>query len=119
MAGVSLTDLKGAIGSAALEELIKTKGGQVVWIPKVLEEGHWLIQLLGLEAAENLSVLLGGAAQTVPKGRNFQSKCLQRKLEALKAEGYSVNEIAKITNMHQASIYRRLAGGYPAIKNNH
>ncbi len=108
MASVSAEELRAAIGPKALKELISFKGGQSIWIPKKFKAQHWLTELLGEKAASKLSASCGGESCTVPRGRSLKSTRLQKKIESLKARGHSVNEIAKITNLHANTVSKRL-----------
>lgn len=94
-------------GHAAALKLSLAKGGQTVYIPYEAKSGHWLTELLGLEAAskicEHYRVANTGARILIP----IAKIALQRRqmVEALEA-GASAPQAAQKAGMHERSAYR-------------
>ena len=88
-------------------KLSRAKGGQTVYIPREAVEGHWLTDLVGLEAAEKICnhyrVANTGARLLIPIAQQaIQKRCLIKALEA----GASASAAAAAAGMHERSAYR-------------
>ncbi len=100
-------EIERVAGYEAALKLSQAKGGQTVYIPREAVEGHWLTELLGLEAARKICdhyrVANTGAKLLIPIAR----QAVQRRLlvEALE-NGASAPAAAAAAGMHERSAYR-------------
>ncbi len=50
-----LQEISNVIGLASALKLAEAKGGQRITIPGTVRDGHWLVELLGMDKARSLS----------------------------------------------------------------
>lgn len=102
-----MLELAEVIGFDATWTLVRAKGGQRVFIPSSVDAGHWLCQLVGLEAGQKLAEHLRGGRSgcelTIPLARTYQSR---RALAEALGEGASANEAAAAAGVHIRTAYR-------------
>lgn len=87
--------------------IMKAKGGQIVYIRKAMTANEWLVQAVGLDVATILvPVYASKEYYTIPMGPtgtyNNQAYARRRIIEAGLANGLTVNEVAE-----QAQVTRR------------
>ncbi len=115
-----LAEIAEAAGLDAARAIAAAKGGQTVYIPHRAREGHWLTDLVGLTAAQQICAHFaapsaGGRAAgqrvLIPMARVRAGEVMMRAIEA----GGSANRIAATTGRHERTVrrYRRKlrAGG--------
>ena len=95
--------------------LCAARGGRLVYFPKrgSLREGHWLPELLGMEAAEKLAEYMGGGSVDLPLGpsggqRGATRLAIRREL----ARGFSVQQIAAMFGVTARTVRRYKNGEY-------
>ncbi len=107
MPAVAINDLLDALGSAALKALIEAKSGQAVWVSKT--PAGWMIAAMGEVAAKKLCANYGGEQLVIPVGRAFKSADLQNRIEELRKQGATINQIAEQLRLHSDTVYKRLS----------
>lgn len=101
------------IGEDAAMALAAAKGGQRIYLPAHIKSGHWLVELIGLEAATLLCEHWTGEALVVPMGpvgtlAQVQRLMRRRRAEAL-ARGLSANQVAAASGYSIRQVYRTRA----------
>lgn len=103
-----------AAGEKAAWTLVQAKGGQELFIPRKVAEGHWLVRLVGIVAAEKICEHFRDNHQSrvlVPQmNRAKMATLLVQALEA----GAKTNEAVAHSGAHERTVrrYRRkLRGG--------
>lgn len=94
-------------GTEAAWELVRAQGGVTVYIPAELKEDHWLVELVGVEAAQKICnhyrTGRGGVRLTIPTAKHATSR--ERLVKALEA-GMTAPQAALASGMHERSAYR-------------
>lgn len=106
----TLADIAREAGLPAALALMREKGGQKIVIPKRAPDGHWIVALVGREAADALGAYYGGAPVAIPIGKksSWRAFLTQRRaaVEQMVADGRNLNAIADGAGMHVRSISR-------------
>lgn len=88
-------------------EIVRAMGGRIVYIPASVNDGHWLVELVGLDAAQKICKFYAannsGFRILIPMAKQIAQK--ERLVKALEA-GSSAPEAARVANMHVRSAYR-------------
>ena len=115
MAGELFSDLAAVVGLPAALGLCRARGGQVVYIPRNLHEGHWLVAATGsFSAALALTARWAGDFLTLPLGPEAGSRnALHRQVMNLAEAGASVNNIARATGLTARAVQRIKKRGGP------
>ena len=116
-----LAELESAIGADATLSLIEAKGGTNIFIPATITPDHWLVDLLGLDAAAKLceyfavgavnahgdTVGLRGGVYTIPNNKT-RARGLRYRQAVLTASlaGRTVTEIALHLGIHIRNVKR-------------
>lgn len=102
-----MAEIADVIGMDAAWRLIREKGGQRIYVPADVNQGHWLALLIGLDKAKDLAEHFrggsGGTLVTIPQARLYSSQ--QAMVKALSG-GATANEAAAVSGMHVRSAYR-------------
>lgn len=109
-----LATLAEKIGPEKTRLLLARRGGQEVYIPgpEHLTPDHWLMLIIGSEAAMKIAHFYQGEKMTLPLGPDGGSRnALHKAVLESAAAGTSVNQIALATGLHARSVRR--------IKNRH
>lgn len=93
--------LAALIGAAALDALVKARGGRRVYVPKRVRPGGALAAIVGVEAARALARACGGTELQVPRGWGREAYAL-----GLLAAGKSVAEVAEAVWATERWVYR-------------
>lgn len=104
-----LRELAEAAGLPAALKLAAQWGGQTLYIPTRVAEGHRLAQVLGIGPARALARLYGGERITVPLGPTGAMREARRAADRAIAEGASANEAARRSGLTTRTIYNRKA----------
>lgn len=108
-----LAEIADIAGENAARLLSARKGGTVVYIPAYVEDGHWLAELLGIDAARaigrHLSVEMStgrrtGAHVLIPM---HADRIGGARWGAALSSGKSANEIATMLGVHVRTVHRR------------
>lgn len=102
-----IAEIERVAGYEAALKLALAKGGRTVYIPYEAVEGHWLTDIVGLEAARKICnhyrVANTGGKLLIPVAKIALQKRLL--IEALEA-GASAPKAAEVAGMHERSAYR-------------
>jgi len=99
MSGIGVPNLLNAIGPEATQMLVHAKGGQEFWIPQKLRDDHWLVGVIGKEAALGLCEGFGGEQVILPLGYEYQRRQAKSTAKQMRADGAKINEIVKATGV--------------------
>jgi hypothetical protein len=102
-----LTRLRELIGEDATLAIIRARGGQRVRLPASCLPDHWLAQLIGLQRAQAVCGVFGGADPlTVPTGAGLAHgrRIDPETVAVLTGEGKSANAIANALDCTQRQI---------------
>ena len=102
-----LAELAEVAGAEAAWALVAAKGGTTVYIPRAVPADHWLVEVVGREAAakicKHFASLHAGTHIQLPTTRVDQQR--RRLIRALEA-GASASQAALEAGMHERSAYR-------------
>lgn len=92
-----LEEIAGVAGLDAALALAEARGGQKVYFPSTLTLGgdHWLVGLVGMDAAQKICALHGVRNVEIPRGPTSDVHRRRTRIAAMIAQGYSNNEIAR------------------------
>jgi hypothetical protein len=102
-----IAEIAEVAGPDAAWALASAKGGQQVFIPASPKDGHWLVQLVGIEAAQQICAHFSangrGDTILIPMATNA------RRREALAkalSEGAKVDQAAARAGVHRRTVFR-------------
>lgn len=102
-----MVEIAEAAGIEAAWALVRAHGGTTVYFPREASEGHWLTELVGMEAAGKICKHFGvantGMRVLIPLARTALQR--ERLVKALQA-GMSASEAATASGMHERSAFR-------------
>lgn len=108
-----LADIEEVAGAAAALQVAAAKGGSEAYIPmpENLRPGHWLVEAVGMEAAELIARRLGSGHVEIPLGPagGHRGKVWAAIRKAL-ADGKSAPEAARLAGVHQRTVRRHRNG---------
>lgn len=113
-----VSDLIDLIGLNDTLSLLRARGGERVYIPLEVTDGHWLLESVGKRSAETVCRYWGGDYLALPMGSKLKSA--QRNVEIYRAreQGKSVKEIARLFETTERSVRMVLAKlGKPCAEN--
>lgn len=105
----SLVEIANVAGLAAATALARAKGGRRVYIPAKAGEGHWLVSLIGGDAARKLGRYCGGDYVVIPATLTGEAQRRRDAIDRLTDEGASVSDIAAIVGVDRTTVQRRRA----------
>ncbi|CUW41123.1 conserved protein of unknown function (DNA binding 12-129) [Magnetospirillum sp. XM-1] len=108
-----LAEIAEVAGTAAALQLAHAKGGlERVYIPRPdnLAPGHWLVDLVGMEAALAIAGRLGGGHVEIPLGPSAGRVRQWRIMRAALAAGKSGAAAARAAGLHQRTVRRHRNG---------
>lgn len=110
-----IAEIADVAGLDAAWALAYEKGGTTVFIPPKVTTNHWLVKLIGIEAAEKLSahfrVMSGenranGISLLIPMASDAQ---LAQRWEEVLSGDLSLTETARLMKVHERTVSRRRA----------
>lgn len=114
-----LADIADIAGFEVAYEIARSHGGTRVSIPPRAVEGHWLTELVGFETADKICQglatldpdgrLRGVQHEVIPKGPAAVLRAARRQARNALARGASVREAARISGLHERTIWRMKA----------
>lgn len=108
-----LDEIVEAAGWEATNAIVSQYGGCTIYIPARLSKDHWLVELVGITAAEaickHFQVHKTGIRLLIPKGSKSRSRWVRDMVCKLHLEGNSVQTMAQKLRVHERTIYRYLA----------
>ena len=107
-----LGEIEAEAGRDVANKIAGAKGGSRVFIPGIAREGHWLTDLVGLEAAHKVCWLFRGAGQggsyvKIPRGEMTFYQLARQKIDTLLEKGISLDKIALETGVDISTVQRR------------
>jgi len=106
-----LNEIADVIGTSATLTLAHDRGGSRIYIPAKVTPDHWLVDLIGLDAAEKLAdhYAVNGGGQTVdlPVGPSSSAEQVRKRVDELLRENVSADEIARTVKVHRTTVFRR------------
>lgn len=97
------------IGEEVAVRLAEARGGRAIYVPKTPKADAELSQIVGLEAAQQLSKLLGHGTLMVPCGNIGGAGGRRARIEALWRQGLSQAQIAAEVDVHTRTVERVVA----------
>ena len=82
----------------------REKACQRVYIPKTITAGHWLIDLVGDEAAHKLAAALGPNHLDIPPALGGQMRRRRRAITEMTSNGWSINRISKALGIARSTV---------------
>jgi hypothetical protein len=107
-----LQELADLIGLQMAWRLAEVKGGQSVFIPKVIPEDHWLADIVGLDNARLIAAYIttgAGVTVMIPKGEAVSRAKKLALVKKMIEGGASANQIAAAANITQRHVFRQKA----------
>ena len=96
-------------GDAAAAALARERGGIRCYIPAQVRDGHWLTELVGLEAAEAICRAIGGGEVEVPlAGAGLTGRTRRRMAEMIR-NGLPAPRIARTLGISERTVRRHKA----------
>ena len=109
-----LREIAEAAGQVAAVKVADAVGGRRAYFPAEPKEGHWLVDLVGMERARAICAQLApgdrGVELEVPLGPVGDRFKKHRRLRALIDRGLSKPEIVRLTGLHPKTIQRHKNG---------
>jgi hypothetical protein len=119
----SLPGLLGQIadiaGPTAALQIAKARGGTRIAIPPQAEADHWLTECVGFQIADKICKGLaivdaddrkkGVSGEVLPLGEASVLKAARRRLRKALQDGHSVREAARISGLHERTVWREKA----------
>jgi hypothetical protein len=107
---LSLEALIDIVGEAPALRLVAARGGSRIYVPGRLSEDHWLVALIGAEAAgrlvDHVATGHGGGSVELPRGPAGRFGEYRRRLMAAAAGDASAAEIARELRIHGRTVRR-------------
>ena len=106
--GALRAELAGILGPQGLAALAAARGGRRIYVPARIRDGHWLVELLGREAAEALAFRCGGCRLDIPRRPDPGDR--DARIRELRAAGRPVSAISAETGLSERWVRRILRG---------
>ncbi|MEO1986619.1 MAG: hypothetical protein ABGX47_08205 [Martelella sp.] len=114
-----LADIARIAGSRTAFDIASSHGGTRVSIPPRAEEGHWLTELVGMETADKIcrglatldteGRLRGIRNEVIPRGPAAMLRKARETARRALDDGKSAREAARISGLHERTIWRMKA----------
>jgi DNA-binding NarL/FixJ family response regulator len=105
---VWLTPLLNRISNVAGEEaaiaLGRARPGERVYIPEQVTADHWLVEVVGLEAAEKIAAAYGSMKIEIPQAIAGDKRRRAAAIADLIEKGYSTNAIVRRLGVSQNTV---------------
>lgn len=102
-----IAEIAEVAGPDAAWTLASARGGQQVFIPATVKSGHWLADLVGIEAAERIcshfSANGRGDTILIPMAAHVRKREV---LAKAMAEGAKVDQAAGLAGVHRRTVFR-------------
>jgi hypothetical protein len=104
-----LAEIAHVAGPVSALRVAEAKGGTRAYVPTLerLEDGHWLTQAVGLEAARKIARELGGMAHDIPCGPTGTRSRIWAAIERGLKDGMSANQVARLAGVDRTTVFRR------------
>ncbi len=106
-----LNRIADAAGEKAALILAREKASQEFYVPapEKLTPDHWLVALLGLDAARAMADVFGGNNMVLPPSIGGQKRKRADILAEMIERGYTVNKITAATGVARSTVYEHRA----------
>lgn len=112
-----LAEIASVIGAGAALAIAARAGGTRTYLPARVNDGHWLVETVGREAADKLCAHFAidhrrGQRIDIPLfGGSYKQlqRLINERLDKLEAEGASSQQIARTTGITQRTVHRHRA----------
>jgi hypothetical protein len=105
MIPAAVAELAEVAGWDAAWALVRAKGGTTVFLPRRVQSGHWLVEIVGLEAARKICAHYRSSHQmrlTIPMAARRTKR--QRWAEVAMREDLSLAETARVMDVHERTV---------------
>ena len=102
-----LAEIAEIAGVEAAYLLARHRGGVRVYVPQEVYQGHWLVRLLGKDAAGRICRFYGGNSIEIPLASFGSRKQIQAAIEQAKAEGASAFAAARRAGVSHRTVRRQ------------
>lgn len=75
-----------------------------IHIPNTVGPGHWLAELVGLEAAQKISAEFGSQNLVIPPALKGSKRRRAQAIAALNAQGLSLNDVAAMVGVARSTV---------------
>jgi DNA-binding NarL/FixJ family response regulator len=99
-----LNSIADAAGERAAVILAREKGGQQIYVPERVTADHWLVALLGIDAATALAAAFGSRKIVIPIALMGDQRRRAAAIAELLDKGYSINAIVRITGVSRTTV---------------
>lgn len=110
----TLAEIARVAGLKAALALAQEQGGSKVYIPRRAPDSHWLVEIVGREAADRISELFGDQRVVIPLGpERYYARAARVAAQKL-AEGKSLDAVRREVGVHVRTVSRikaRMKGG--------
>ncbi|KMO32497.1 helix-turn-helix domain-containing protein [Methylobacterium aquaticum] len=100
-----LRTIADAAGVTAALKLAQARGGTRIYVPRRVAEGHWLAELIGVEAARQVAKMYAGENVLIPLGLTGTVQNARRVARQALDEGASVTQAARVSGLTERTIY--------------
>lgn len=101
-----LREIAEASTVAAALKLAEARGGTRIYVPRKIDAGHWLAELIGLDAALAVRRLYAGEIIAIPLGANGSRHNAQVTARQALDDGASVAQAARAAGLTERTVYR-------------
>lgn len=112
----TLAEIAEVAGLDAALAMADVRGGSRISIPSDPPEGHWLVNAVGMDLAQEICSHFstgyggkGGAVFDLPLSPNLDLVKRRKRIDQLIADGVSADKIAVETRTHRTTVFRRQA----------
>ncbi|WP_288582002.1 helix-turn-helix domain-containing protein [uncultured Methylobacterium sp.] len=100
-----LRTIADAAGVTAALKLAQAKGGTRIYVPHRVTEGHWLTDLVGFAAAQEIARLYAGENIDIPLGMTGAAQNARRTAREALDAGASVAQAARAAGVTERTVY--------------
>lgn len=100
-----LRTIADAAGLTVALKIAQARGGTRVYVPHRVRAGHWLAELVGLDAAQRVAKLYPGENIDIPLGLTGSVQNARRTARQALDEGASVAQAARASGLTERTIY--------------
>ncbi|WCA60281.1 winged helix-turn-helix domain-containing protein [Agrobacterium tumefaciens] len=95
-------------GERAAIILGREKAGQRISIPNTMPSGHWLVELIGADAANAMAEKFGSQKIDIPPALGGDKRRRAITIAQMIEKGYSINEIVRATGVSRSTVKEHL-----------
>lgn len=95
-------------GERAAIILGREKAGLQIYIPEKVSADHWLVEMIGLQAAAAMSEKFGSQKIDIPPALGGDKKRRAAAIAEMIDKGYSINKIVSLTGVSRSTVKEHL-----------